>query len=100
MAILAGLFFGIMAAVPIGPIGILAITQRYRHGFWRGYSAALASAALEVVYCLIAVEAAAFVNQVILRYSHIMKFVGTAVLVGVGVGILRQARTFDPTALV
>jgi threonine/homoserine/homoserine lactone efflux protein len=99
MAILAGLFFGIMAAVPVGPVGILAIAQRYSHGFWRGFSAASASAALEVVYCLIAVEAAGFVNQFILRYSQVMKFVGTAVLVGVGVGILRQARTLDPTAL-
>jgi threonine/homoserine/homoserine lactone efflux protein len=99
MAILAGLFFGIMSAVPIGPVGILAIAQRYRHGFWRGYSVSLASAALEAVYSLVAVEAADFVKQVLLRYSHIMKFAGTAVLVGVGIGILRQARTFDPAGL-
>jgi L-lysine exporter family protein LysE/ArgO len=99
MAILAGLFLGLAASVPIGPIGILAVTQRCRYGFGRGYSGALASSGMEVVYSLIAIQAAAFVNQLILKYSHIMKFAGTAVLVFVGVGILRQARRFDVAVL-
>jgi threonine/homoserine/homoserine lactone efflux protein len=99
MAILAGLFLGIAAAVPIGPIGILAVTQRLRYGFRRGYSGAIASAAMETIYSLIAIQAAAFVNQIILKYSHVMKFAGTVVLVFVGVGIFRQARTFDPAVV-
>ena len=93
MAILAGLFLGIAAAVPVGPIGILAVTQHCRYGFRRGYSGALASSAMEIVYSLIAVQAAGFVNAFILKYSNVMKFAGTAVLVFVGVGIFRQART-------
>lgn len=96
MAVLAGFFLGIAAAVPIGPIGILAVTQRLRHGFGRGFSGALASSGMEVLYSLVAVQAASFVNSFILRYAHVMKLVGTAVLVFVGIGILRQARTFDP----
>jgi len=99
MAILAGFFLGIAAAVPIGPIGILAVAQRLRHGFGRGYSGALASSGMEVLYSLIAIQAASLVNNFILKYSHIMKFVGTAVLVFVGVGILRQARTFNPAVV-
>ena len=99
MAIIIGLFLGVAAAAPIGPIGILVVTQRCRYGFGRGYSGALASSGLEVAYSLIAVQAAAFVNQLILRYSHLMKFAGTAVLVFVGVGILRQARSFDLAVL-
>lgn len=99
MAIIAGFFLGIAASVPIGPIGILAVTQRCRYGFGRGYSGALASSVMEVAYSLIAVQAAAFVNQLILRYSSVMKFAGTAVLVFVGVGIFRQARTFDMAVL-
>jgi threonine/homoserine/homoserine lactone efflux protein len=99
MAILAGLFLGIAAAVPIGPIGILAVTQRLRHGFRRGFSGALASAAMETIYSLIAVQAAGFVNAFILKYSVVMKFAGTAVLVFVGIGIFRQARTFDPAVV-
>ncbi len=96
MALVAGFFLGIAAAVPIGPIGILAVTQRLRFGFGRGYSGALASSGMEVLYSLVAVEAASIVNAFILKYAHIMKYVGTAVLVFVGIGILRQARTFDP----
>ncbi len=96
MAILAGLFLGLAAAVPIGPIGILAVTQRLRHGFRRGFSGALASAAMETIYSLIAVQAAALVIEVILKYTQAMKIAGTAVLVFVGIGIFRQARTFDP----
>jgi threonine/homoserine/homoserine lactone efflux protein len=100
MAILVGLFLGIAAAVPVGPIGILAVTQRCRYGFGRGYSGALASSTMEVFYSLIAIQAAAFVNNIILKYSHVMKFAGTAVLIAVGVGIFRQARSFDPAVLV
>ncbi len=99
MALLAGIFLGIAAAVPIGPIGILAVTQRLRYGFGRGYSGALASSGMEVLYSLIAIQAATFVTNLILRYAHIMKLVGTAVLVFVGIGILRQARTFDPAVV-
>jgi threonine/homoserine/homoserine lactone efflux protein len=99
MSLVIGLFLGIAAAVPIGPIGILAVTQRCRYGFGRGYSGALASSGMEVVYSLIAIQAAAFVNQLIMRYSHIMKIAGTAVLVFVGAGILRQARSFDVAVL-
>jgi threonine/homoserine/homoserine lactone efflux protein len=85
--------------VPVGPIGILAVTQHCRYGFRRGYSGALASSAMEILYSLIAVQAAGFVNAFILKYSGVMKFAGTAVLVCVGVGIFRQARTFDPAVL-
>ncbi len=99
MAILAGLFLGIAAAVPIGPIGILAVTQRLRYGFRRGFSGAIASSAMETAYSLVAVQAAAIVNHVIREYSDIMKIAGTAVLVFVGVGIFRQARTFDPAVV-
>jgi threonine/homoserine/homoserine lactone efflux protein len=99
MAILVGLFLGIAAAVPIGPIGILAVTQHCRYGFRRGYSGALASSGMEIAYSLIAVQAAAFVNHFILRYAHLMKFAGTAVLVFVGLGIFRQAKTFTPDVL-
>jgi len=99
MAILAGLFLGVAAAVPVGPIGILAVTQRYRYGFRRAFSGALASAGMEILYSLAAVQAAALVNDFILKYAHVMKAVGTVVLVVVGAGILRQARTFDPAVL-
>jgi threonine/homoserine/homoserine lactone efflux protein len=99
MAILAGLFLGIAAAVPIGPIGILAVTQRCRYGFRRGYSGAIASSTMEILYSLIAIQAAAFVNNFILKYSHVMKLAGSVVLVIVGWGIFRQARTFDPAVL-
>ena len=99
MAILAGLLFGLAAAVPIGPIGILAVTQRLRYGFRRGFSGGLASAAMETIYSLAAIQAAALVIEVIRKYSHAMKLAGTAVLVFVGVGIFRQARTFDPAVV-
>jgi len=99
MAIIVGLFLGIAAAVPIGPIGILAVTQRCRYGFRRGFSGALASSGLETIYSLLAIQAAAFVTHFILRYSHAMKLAGTLVLIFVGVGIFRQARTFDPAIL-
>lgn len=99
MAILAGLLLGIAAAVPVGPIGILAVTQHCRYGFRRGYSGALASSAMEILYSFVAIQAAGFVNNFILKYSHVMKLAGTAVLVFVGVGIFRQARTFDPAVL-
>jgi len=100
MALLVGLFLGVAAAAPVGPIGILAVTQRYRYGFRRAFSGALASSGMEILYSLAAIQAAAFVNGFILKYSHVMKAVGTVVLVAVGVGIIRQARTFDPAIFV
>ena len=99
MEILSGFFFGVAAAIPIGPIGILAITQRVRFGFRRGYSGALTASALDVAYGLLAVEAASFVNRIILRYSDALKLCGAAVLAVVSVSLLRQSRRFDPRVL-
>src|SRR5512136_2348649 len=87
------------AAIPIGPIGILAITQRVRFGFRRGYSGALAASAMDVVYGLLAVEAASFVNGIILKYSEVLKLCGAMVLAAVSVSLFRQARRFDPHVL-
>ncbi len=99
MEILSGFLFGMAAAIPIGPIGILAITQRVRFGFRRGYSGALTASALDIVYGLLAVEAASFVDRIILRYSDVLKLVGALVLAAVSVSLFRQSRRFDPHVL-
>lgn len=99
MEILSGFLFGLAAAIPVGPIGILAITQRVRYGFRRGYSGALTASALDVVYGLLAVEAASFVNRFVLRYSAVMKIAGAAILAAVSLSLFRQFRRFDPHVL-
>ncbi len=99
MEILSGFLFGMAAAIPIGPIGILAVTQRVRFGFRRGYSGALTASALDVVYGLLAVEAASFVNRIILKYSDALKLGGALVLAVVSVSLFRQFRRFDPRLL-
>jgi threonine/homoserine/homoserine lactone efflux protein len=97
--ILSGFLFGLAAAIPIGPIGILAVTQRVRFGFRRGFSGALTASALDVVYGLLAVEAASFINRIILRYSDALKLIGALVLAAVSVSLFRQSRRFDPRVL-
>ncbi len=100
MSLLAGIILGFAAAVPAGPIAILLVTQRIRGGFRRGFGGALAAAGMDVVYSLVAIQAAGFVNGIILRYAGVMKVLGTVVLIAVSVGLFRQSRKFDVMVLI
>ncbi len=95
MGFLFGLLLGFVSAVPVGPICILAVTQRIRRGFYRGYSGVLAASVMDIIYSLVAVEAASFVTHIIHRYSEVMKIGGTLILAVVSIGLFRQSRTFQ-----
>ncbi len=55
MYILIALFVGFIAAIPIGPINVFAITQTLRRDFLHGFLVGLTAAFLDVVFCMIAI---------------------------------------------
>lgn len=48
--IFLGLLIGFLAAIPLGPLNIYAITQALKHDFLRGFSPGLTASFLDVIY--------------------------------------------------
>ncbi len=55
MYILIALFVGFLAAIPIGPINVFAITQTLRRDFLHGFLVGLTAAFLDVIFCMAAI---------------------------------------------
>lgn len=54
IALLAGIIFGIIISVPIGPINLTILTKGMRDGFKPAFWTGLGSATMEFLYCLLA----------------------------------------------
>ncbi len=98
MKYLVAYLIGFASAVPIGPVAVLGIHQRMRHGFARGFSVVATGSGLDVVYFFLGVQAAGFVNEVIARYARPMRVAGGLILFAAAVGLYLESRRFDDSS--
>ena len=54
MFILLGIFVGLLATVPLGPVNVFVVSQALKRDFFHGLLAALTAAALDTVFCFVA----------------------------------------------
>jgi L-lysine exporter family protein LysE/ArgO len=54
MFILLGIFVGLLAAVPLGPVNVFVVSQALKRDFSHGLLAGLTAAALDTVFCFVA----------------------------------------------
>ncbi len=94
----AGILIGVLANLGFGPITIMAVTRRLRHGVRAGMEIGIVASSLDGLICLLATQAAGFVTSLLARYSGAMKVAGSVVLAFVAAGLIRHSKTFDETA--
>lgn len=94
MFIIIGLLIGFFAAVPVGPVNIYIISQTLKRDFFHGMIAGLATALLDMTYCLIALVGFFHISINLSKYSHWLKPTAAAVLLLLGLKLLHDARTF------
>jgi threonine/homoserine/homoserine lactone efflux protein len=54
MFILLGIFVGLLAAVPLGPVNVFVVSQALKRDFSHGLLAGMTAAALDTVFCFVA----------------------------------------------
>jgi len=92
MYLLAGLIIGFVAAIPIGPINVYAISQTLKRDFTHGLLVGITSALLDFVYCFAALTG---MRQLIMQLQALalhFKGLGSLILIVFAIRLLMQAR--------
>lgn len=95
MIILLGLLIGFLAAIPIGPLNIFAISQAMKHGFLSSFLVGLTAAFLDVVYCFAAIEGISLVTSTVAKFNPVLKLMGALLLILISILLIKQSRTLE-----
>ena len=85
LIILKGIFIGICCSAPLGPIAIFVMQNTLGKGRRAGMSAAMGSTVVDTLFAAIAVFSLSLVQGVIDQHYLIIKYVGGAVVIVLGV---------------
>lgn len=100
--VLKGLFVGIVASAPTGPVGILCIQRTLRKGRAYGLATGLGAALSDLIYALITGLGMSFVMDFIRNEANMfkMQLIGSAMLFIFGVYMFRSdpKRNFHPVS--
>ena len=99
MFILLGIVIGFAAAVPLGPVNVFIVSQTLKHDYVHGLMAGLTTAAMDTLYCLVALVGFFHFHFNLAPYAGWMKGAAMVLLVGLGVRLIRQAAKTDPPVL-
>lgn len=90
-SLIAGLLAGYAIAIPVGAIAALLITHGAQHGARTAAGGALGAATVDGLYATIAVTAGAAVAPVILLAEEPLRWLSVAVLLALGIMLVRPA---------
>jgi len=99
MVILLGFLIGFLAAIPLGPLNIFAISESIKHGFSRGFWVGLTASFLDIVYCFFAVIGVSLATQPIDELIPYLKVLGSLLLIAISVRLIKQSRNFERESL-
>lgn len=87
-----GLFIGVVASAPTGPVGILCIQRTLRKGFNYGIATGLGAALSDLIYALITALGMSFVMDFISNEANMfkMQLIGSAMLFIFGLYMFRS----------
>jgi len=87
-----GVLAGLALAAPLGAIGVLLIQEGLAGGLRTGLPAAAAVAAVDTVYCALAVVAGTLAAPVVAGWAPWPQLVGGVLLVAIGARALAKSR--------
>ncbi len=86
--VLAGMFIGVLVAVPIGPVNVLCIQRTVERGFWAGLAAGLGAVLGDGVLAAIAAFSMTAVSDLLIAYASPVELVGGILLIVFGGALL------------
>lgn len=95
--ILKGLLIGLSISVPLGPIGMLCVQRTLNHGRKHGIVTGLGATTSDLIYILISIFFLSVVVDVVEENRQILQLVGSILVVGFGIWIMRSNPVKHPT---
>ncbi len=92
MIFLKALVIGFSIAMPVGPIGMLCIKNTLSHGFRIGVATGLGAAMADSCYGFMAGGGLAFLSNLLLNNTTIIKIIGSFILLYLGINEIRNSR--------
>jgi L-lysine exporter family protein LysE/ArgO len=99
MYILIGILVGFAAAIPLGPVNVFVVSQTIKHDYYHGLLAGITTSVMDFIYCLIALVGFFKIPINPTPYLPAMKGVATALLVFIGIRLIRQSKKAEIPAI-
>lgn len=96
MFVLLGVFFGLLAAVPLGPVNFFVVSQALKRDFLHGLLAGMTAAFLDMAYCFVALAGFFSVKLNLPHYAmSVLKVIAALVIFVLAAKLIKDARTFE-----
>ncbi len=84
MFLLRGIIIGLMASIPLGPMGLLCIQRTLNNGRWNGIVSGMGVASADTFYAFIAAFGVSAVSNFIEAQQFYLRLIGGGILIGLG----------------
>lgn len=96
MFILLGIFVGLLAAVPLGPVNVFVVSQALKRDFSHGLLAGLTAAALDTVFCFVALAGFFQIKLNLPPYAtSVLKVTAALILLLLSAKLIHDSHTFS-----
>lgn len=85
-----GILFGILIAIPTGPVAFLIIQRMYSNGLRSGMVSTAGSIIADSFYCVVVGFGLKFIANILLQYSHYFQLFVGVILILTGISIYRK----------
>jgi len=95
MFIILGLFVGLLAAVPLGPVNVFVVSQALKRDFFHGLLAGLTAATLDIIFCFVALAGFFQIKVTLPPHStSVLKIIAAVIILVLSAKLIKDSRTF------
>ena len=95
MFIFLGIFVGLLAAVPLGPVNVFVVSQSLKRDFFHGLLAGLTAAVLDTAFCFVALAGFFQIKLNLPPYAtSVLKVVAAVIILVLSAKLIHDSRTF------
>lgn len=96
MFVLLGIFFGLLASVPLGPVNFFVVSQALKRDRLHGLLAGLTASFLDMAFCFVALAGFFKIKLHLPPYSmSVLKVVAGVIILLLARKLIRDAKTFE-----
>jgi|GEM_PF-247426 len=95
MIFFIGFLVGLLAAIPIGPLNVFAVSQTLKHNSLHGLLIGLTSSLLDAIYCFIALTGMTQISSILIRFEAPLKLIGAGILIVISIRLIAKRQSFE-----
>lgn len=96
MFVILGIFFGLLASVPVGPVNFFVASQALKRDYFHGFLAGLTASFFDATFCFIALAGFFKAKLHLPAYSMtVLKVVAAVIIFLLALKLIRDSKTFE-----